>query len=1014
MRISTCGFAGLVFFVILARAPAGLAVERVVRNSDELRTALNEARAGDEVVLAPGIFAGGVTVAGLTGTADAPIVIRGQDPENPPLIEGGGEALHLVRPRHVVLRDIQVRGQANNGINIDDGGDYTAPAHHVLVENVGIRNIGSGGNQDGLKLSGLYDFVVRGLHVDGWSGSAVDMVGCHRGRIETSVFVGREQFSPASAIQIKGGSSDIEVFQCFFDHAGPRPINLGGSTGLRFFRPPAAGFEATRVTVAGNRFAGGETVVAFPTASGGIVRHNTIYRPDRWVLRILQETANPDFQPSHGGVWEQNLVLYDGGLSRFVNIGPNTAPETFTFRGNAWFGVDGPRSVELPVPEVSAVYQIDPQLEDAGAATMRIGSDATVLGGVGADAFRGPARYPDAASLNGPYHYVRLEIPQSGPASTATGTLTLDGLGGLSYSAPDGPAPASVNAAILEDGRYRIEPDGRLSLDHPLGANARLAGSFTRDGSVLFASTYSGAGTRVDFLFAVLAGLVVTPENLSGVYKGAFLGFPEEPGQVRSGLATLVFDGQGAFSGSIQGHERGAGYRDEAFANGAFGLNRDGTGTLSMGSGVSLLASERAIWVSTDGNYLASIPLDGSPDLLIAARTSDNDGSPVSQASGRYLLAGLGLTGDRVGASSGSIRFLPGPGSAGTVLSALRRTEAGVPTDRTGIELFDVTGGRGWIGDRSMPGTENVVLGRAKEGSTTASVLVGGQTGSQSSGQPGKASVQDSFGLFFAVAEPDGAGGGFHLKPSGVAHAASFAGPPNPVAPGMLVSLFGGGFQDDAGLIEAGSLPLPRDLGRISATVNGVSAGLLHSNTGQANIQIPYGLTGESAVIRLTRTYPHYAGTRNAAFTRELTVPLAPTSPGVFFYGADFSDRAGIITHAGGELVTPDHRARPGETVVIYLTGLGELDPAVPTGEPNPGLSGDPPAHSIDANIEVWFNGRPGAVRFAGGTPGFAGLNQINATISPDTPPAAAAPVRVRTSNAIHEGVYIPIGPDPE
>jgi hypothetical protein len=95
-------------------------------------------------------------------------------------------------------------------------------------------------------------------------------------------------------IQVKGGSSNIRIVRCRLEHAGSRAIQLGGSTGLQFFRPPLkAGqehAEARNLTVEGCTIIGSTGAIAFVGVDGAIVRFNKIYRPKRWAIRILQET----------------------------------------------------------------------------------------------------------------------------------------------------------------------------------------------------------------------------------------------------------------------------------------------------------------------------------------------------------------------------------------------------------------------------------------------------------------------------------------------------------------------------------------------------------------------------------------------------------------------------------------------------------------------------------------------------------------------------------------------------
>jgi hypothetical protein len=99
--------------------------------------------------------------------------------------------------------------------------------------------------------------------------------------------------------------------------------------------------------------------IAWVTAKGGHVHHNTIIFPEKWILRILQETKDTNFKPCHGGIFENNLIIYDSQVDVFVNVGPQTAPETFKFRNNAWHQVGGSgRKPVLPTPEENGIYNV--------------------------------------------------------------------------------------------------------------------------------------------------------------------------------------------------------------------------------------------------------------------------------------------------------------------------------------------------------------------------------------------------------------------------------------------------------------------------------------------------------------------------------------------------------------------------------------------------------------------------------------------------------------------------------
>ena len=355
-----------------------------VRDAQGLGAALAGAGPGTTIVLAPGRYGHGLTIEKLSGTKEARITIKGADDRDPPLFEGGNEAIHLTDCNFLTLRNLKVSGCAGNGINCDDGGTFDTPSRGMVFENLVIEGIGPTGNHDGLKLSGLDDFTVRGCRVSGWGGSAIDMVGCHDGVIEGCRIVGKDGFSQDTGVQAKGGCERVVIKGNLFHGAGQRAVNLGGSTGLPFFRPRAQGFEARDLEVSGNHFVGCEAAVAFVTSSRCVVRRNTFMHPGKWVMRILQEQPTDKFQPCQSGVFEANLVVFDGRVGTIANVGPNTRPETFVFRGNAWFCSDGDRRLPLPAEESAGIHQVDPKVEDAGPRGWVIRSNDERLRGVGA------------------------------------------------------------------------------------------------------------------------------------------------------------------------------------------------------------------------------------------------------------------------------------------------------------------------------------------------------------------------------------------------------------------------------------------------------------------------------------------------------------------------------------------------------------------------------------------------------------------------------------------------------
>jgi Right handed beta helix region len=253
-----------------------------------------------------------------------------------------------------------------------------------------VSDVGPRGNRDGIKLSGVEDFRVEGCTVERWGdgGSAIDMVGCRKGTIEGCTFrrpadePGSQGAGGSNGVQAKGASRDVVIRRNRFENAGGRAVNVGGSTGLDYFRPPLAEWKGERweskdIRVEGNTILGSQAPVAFVGADGGVFRFNTVHLPGRWALRILQENRAEGFVPSRGGEFTDNLVVFRSGAwsEGGVNVGPGTEPATFRFARNFWFCEDAPGRtrdlVRLPAEEKDGVHGKDPRLRDAAAGDCR-------------------------------------------------------------------------------------------------------------------------------------------------------------------------------------------------------------------------------------------------------------------------------------------------------------------------------------------------------------------------------------------------------------------------------------------------------------------------------------------------------------------------------------------------------------------------------------------------------------------------------------------------------------------
>jgi uncharacterized protein (TIGR03437 family) len=232
------------------------------------------------------------------------------------------------------------------------------------------------------------------------------------------------------------------------------------------------------------------------------------------------------------------------------------------------------------------------------------------------------------------------------------------------------------------------------------------------------------------------------------------------------------------------------------------------------------------------------------------------------------------------------------------------------------------------------------------------------------------------------------------INQDGIVNAASFAALA-PVAPGSLVSVFGSRLSQSPA--TATDVPLPLSLGGATIILGGKQAPLLFTTDGQVNAVVPYGIPVNSA--------QQAVAARGSTISVPQPVTLAPAAPGVF----TSDGRQGIVVDvdaAGNQtLVDPAHPARIGDALVIYCTGLGEVDPSVTTGSPAPA---SPLSNAVNP-VTVTIGGIDANVLFAGLTPTQVGLYQVNIVIPAGITPGAQVPLIISAAGQASAPVTIPV-----
>jgi len=200
------------------------------------------------------------------------------------------------------------------------------------------------------------------------------------------------------------------------------------------------------------------------------------------------------------------------------------------------------------------------------------------------------------------------------------------------------------------------------------------------------------------------------------------------------------------------------------------------------------------------------------------------------------------------------------------------------------------------------------------------------------------------------------------------------------LAPGGITSVFGEQFTaPGADLALSSGAPLPTTLGGARVLVNGVPAPLYFVSYGQINFQMPFNLTPGEAVIRVERAGAQGNGASVAVVQRAPRVLIWPIAGN---YGIVVNGDGTLPLPAGTTLGSFQGRpARAGDALVIYAIGLGQTDPPVTTGAASPA---DPLGRVAGTKVIFGARGPFGAGLdpiYAGLSPGFVGLYQVNVVV---------------------------------
>jgi uncharacterized protein (TIGR03437 family) len=215
------------------------------------------------------------------------------------------------------------------------------------------------------------------------------------------------------------------------------------------------------------------------------------------------------------------------------------------------------------------------------------------------------------------------------------------------------------------------------------------------------------------------------------------------------------------------------------------------------------------------------------------------------------------------------------------------------------------------------------------------------------------------------------------------------------IAPGELVTLFGSDIGPSSPVLSADANNdgfLDTTVNNVSVTVDGIAAPLLYASQNQLTVQVPYAVTaGPNKAIVVDK------GSGSPATG---TATIVAVAPGLFTLDGSGTGQVVALnynattqTYSVNEVKNP---AKPGDTVVLYLTGEGDWATSF---NPRTGWlfpSSVSPLPQLSPLPSVTIGSTPASVSYAGPSIGSVlGLLQINCVIPTGLSSSNTTPIQV-------------------
>jgi uncharacterized protein (TIGR03437 family) len=618
---------------------------------------------------------------------------------------------------------------------------------------------------------------------------------------------------------------------------------------------------------------------------------------------------------------------------------------------------------------------------------------------------------PDASGngrLNGNYFFRQLSVVNYDSSGNVTemavvyGKIVFDGKGGYVLSgqkvdnAVSGgqPQPLSVTAS------YSIGANALGSLDNPLDPTNSASWVY---GGVGQGGIFTGSSTEGTFndTFIAVPAAATTPTNatLSGTYSVGVLDFPgAKETSIKNALFKIAPDGKGGLGSlSLVGQiaNQSPASITQTASGATYAVQTDGSFTLtvptpsSVTANNSLFSGTKTLYVSSDGNFVVGGTTNGF-DIFFGVKASATAFTDKN-FSGLYFLGAL----EDAPAYNGVDSFYGSVNSNGAATQIMHwrftapyepyafdygnDDDAGLNTDGTITDSFGYSYAFG--------------------GSGASFVAVG---------------TAGLFSLVAGVQSPSFTGTGVFLNPAGVTNAASYSPVTASFAPGELLTLFGSGLAP-ATLTTQGGQVFPTTLGGVQVLMNGIPAPIYYVSPTQISVIVPYALDPTATPsVPLLQIQVVNGGTKS----QPVTWWLNDNQPGLFTAGQNGTGIAAALRYDSSgtpSIISASNPTHRGETISLFLTGLGAVTPKISDGGLGPTSTLSQATAYVNNYMAVYFNdytnnttGAQATINYAGLAPGLAGLYQMNVVV-PSTVGPGNVYIEIDTDAASIIQVYLPI-----